>query len=61
MSSKAYREFRDPLHVFTRFDTGERSVIASEAVQRLRHIHQLAMSYLITQGRPTRGSSTRWV
>ena len=50
MSSKAYHESRDPLHVFIRFDTGERSVIASEAVQRLRHIHQLAMLYLVYPG-----------
>src|SRR5215213_9267540 len=50
MSSKAFHESRDPLHVFVRFDTGERSVVATEAVQRLRHIHQLAMTYLVYPG-----------
>lgn len=50
MASKIFHELRDPLHVFVRFDTGERSVIASEPVQRLRHIHQLAMSYLVYPG-----------
>ncbi len=48
--SKAFHESRDPIHVFIRFDTGERSVINSRAVQRLRHIHQLALSYLVYPG-----------
>ncbi len=48
--SKAFHESRDPIHVFIRFDTGERNVINSAAVQRLRHIHQLALSYLVYPG-----------
>lgn len=50
MSSKAFHESRDPIHVFIRFDSDERDVINSAAVQRLRHIHQLALSYLVYPG-----------
>ncbi|HET9178663.1 MAG TPA: HD domain-containing protein [Terriglobia bacterium] len=45
-----FHEIRDPLHVFIKFDSGERRVIDSTPVQRLRHIHQLAMSYLVYPG-----------
>jgi HD superfamily phosphohydrolase len=47
---KNLHEVRDPIHVFIRYDSAEREVIDSAAVQRLRHIHQLAMSYLVYPG-----------
>ncbi|MGH9745812.1 MAG: HD domain-containing protein [Candidatus Acidiferrales bacterium] len=47
---KNTHEVRDPIHVFIRYDSAERVVIDSAAVQRLRHIHQLAMSYLVYPG-----------
>jgi HD superfamily phosphohydrolase len=47
---KRIHEVRDPIHVFARFDGDERQVIDSAPVQRLRHIHQLAMSYLVYPG-----------
>jgi HD superfamily phosphohydrolase len=47
---KVFHEIRDPIHVFVRVDTDERRVIDSRPVQRLRHIHQLAMSYLVYPG-----------
>jgi hypothetical protein len=47
---KSFHELRDPIHVFVRYDTAEREVIDSRPLQRLRHIHQLAMSYLVYPG-----------
>lgn len=47
---KVFHEIRDPIHMFVRVDTDERRVIDSRPVQRLRHIHQLAMSYLVYPG-----------
>lgn len=44
------REVRDPVHVFARYDEDERRVIDSPPVQRLRHLHQLAMTYLVYPG-----------
>jgi HD superfamily phosphohydrolase len=41
---------RDPLHVFIEFDAAERAVIDSAPYQRLRHINQLALSYLVYPG-----------
>lgn len=43
-------EIRDPIHVFIRFDSDERKVIDSRPFQRLRHIHQLALTYLVYPG-----------
>ena len=43
-------EVRDPIHVFIRLDSQERRVLNSEPYQRLRHIHQLAMTYLVYPG-----------
>jgi HD superfamily phosphohydrolase len=43
-------EVRDPVHVFIHFDSDERKVIDSRPLQRLRHIHQLALTYLIYPG-----------
>jgi HD superfamily phosphohydrolase len=43
-------EVRDPVHVFIRLDSSERRVLDSPAIQRLRHIHQLALTYLVYPG-----------
>lgn len=48
--SKHVHEIRDPIHVFIHLDTDERRVLDSAPFQRLRHIHQLAMSYLVYPG-----------
>ena len=50
MASKYQHEFRDPVHGFIRVSTDERGVIDSRPVQRLRHIHQLATSFLVYPG-----------
>ena len=50
MATKQYHEVRDPIHVFVRLDSDERRILDSPPVQRLRHIHQLAMSYLVYPG-----------
>ena len=44
---KLRHEIRDPIHNFVRLDNTERKIVDSEPFQRLRHIHQLAMSYLV--------------
>ena len=44
-------EIRDPIHVFVRLDSDERRVLGGSApFQRLRHIHQLALTYLVYPG-----------
>ena len=43
-------EFRDPVHSFIGVDAGERRVIDSRPVQRLRYIRQLATSHLVYPG-----------
>jgi HD superfamily phosphohydrolase len=48
--SKRYHEIRDPIHGFITLDSDERRVLDSPPVQRLRDIHQLAMSYLVYPG-----------
>lgn len=48
--AKNWHEIRDPIHVFIRLSTDERRVVDSIPFQRLRNIHQLAMSYLIYPG-----------
>ena len=50
MLPKYIHEIRDPIHVFIRLDSDERDVVDSPQFQRLRHIHQLAMSYLVYPG-----------
>jgi HD superfamily phosphohydrolase len=45
--TKQIHEIRDPIHVFIRLDSDERKVLDSRPFQRLRHIHQLALSYLL--------------
>jgi HD superfamily phosphohydrolase len=43
-------EIRDPLHVFVRLDAPEQAVLNSPPFQRLRHVHQLALTYLVYPG-----------
>src|SRR5947199_590865 len=47
---KHSHEFRDPIHTFISVRTDERTVIDSRPFQRLRHVHQLALSYLVYPG-----------
>ena len=47
---KNTHEIRDPIHVFIRLDSDERRVLDSSPLQRLRNVHQLAMSYLVYPG-----------
>lgn len=47
---KYLHEIRDPIHVFVRLTDEERKVINSQPFQRLRHIHQLALTYLVYPG-----------
>jgi HD superfamily phosphohydrolase len=47
---KHSHEFRDPIHTFISVRTEERKVIDSRPFQRLRQIHQLALSYLVYPG-----------
>ena len=47
---KSFHEIRDPIYVFIRYDSAERDVIDSKPFQRLRHIHQLAMTHLLYPG-----------
>jgi HD superfamily phosphohydrolase len=47
---KAIHEIRDPIHVFIKVDTQERTILDSRPFQRLRYIHQLAMTYLVYPG-----------
>ena len=45
--SKHIHEIRDPIHIFVHLDSDERAVVDSRPFQRLRHIHQLALTYLL--------------
>jgi HD superfamily phosphohydrolase len=47
---KRQHEIRDPIHTFIRLETDERAVVDSRPFQRLRHIHQLALTHLIYPG-----------
>lgn len=47
---KNIHEIRDPIHIFVRLDSDERKVLNSRLFQRLRHIHQLGLSYLVYPG-----------
>lgn len=47
---KHNHEFRDPIHTFISLRTDERRVVDSRPFQRLRHIHQLALTYLVYPG-----------
>ena len=48
--AKHLHEIRDPVHTFVRLDSDERAVLDSRPFQRLRHIHQLALTYLVYPG-----------
>jgi len=48
--TKHSHEIRDPIHTFIRVDSEERKVLDSRPFQRLRHIHQLAMTQLVYPG-----------
>ena len=48
--AKAFHEIRDPIHVFIRLDTPERNALDCRPFQRLRNIHQLALTYLVYPG-----------
>jgi uncharacterized protein len=48
--AKEFNEIRDPVHVFVEADPDELAVVNSPPFQRLRHIHQLALTYLIYPG-----------
>lgn len=43
-------DIRDPLHVFIRVEEAERAVVDSAPLQRLRYVHQLALTYLVYPG-----------
>jgi HD superfamily phosphohydrolase len=47
---KSSHEIRDPIHGFVRLDPRERRIVDQWPVQRLRHVHQLALSYLVYPG-----------
>jgi uncharacterized protein len=47
---KNIHEIRDPIHVFIKHDLQERQVLDSKPFQRLRHINQLALTYLLYPG-----------
>ena len=47
---KSVHELRDPVHVFVRLTTDERKILDSRPFQRLRQIHQLALTYLVYPG-----------
>lgn len=42
-----YHEIRDPIHAFIRLDSTEAQVVNSKPFQRLRYIHQLALTSLV--------------
>lgn len=48
--TKNTHEIRDSIHVFIKLDSQERQVLDSPPFQRLRCIHQLAMTYLVYPG-----------
>lgn len=48
--SKNSHELRDPIHVFIKLSSEERKVLDSRPFQRLRYIHQLALTYLVYPG-----------
>lgn len=50
MASKEVHEIRDPLYGFIRVSAQEREILDLPAVQRLRHIHQLALTMLVYPG-----------
>lgn len=49
-SAKNLQEIRDPIHNFIYVAPDEMRVVDSRPLQRLRHIHQLALTYLVYPG-----------
>src|SRR6187431_1500943 len=47
---KRIHEIRDPLHDFIRLDRQERMLVDTGPFQRLRYIHQLALTFLVYPG-----------
>jgi len=47
---KHMNEIRDPIHAFIKLSNDERKILDSRPFQRLRYIHQLAMTYLVYPG-----------
>jgi len=47
---KLTHEIRDPIHTFIKLSSEERKVLDSPQFQRLRYIHQLALTYLVYPG-----------
>ena len=47
---KREHEFRDPIYAFINVRAAERQIIDSRPFQRLRHIHQLALTHLVYPG-----------
>src|SRR5713226_8718193 len=43
-------EIRDPIHTFIKLNSHERAVVDSAPYQRLRNIHQLALTFLVYPG-----------
>ena len=50
LMGKTLHEFRDPIHTFVIVNTDERRIVDSRPFQRLRHIHQLALTWLVYPG-----------
>lgn len=48
--SKHQHEIRDAIHVFVHLNSDERKILDSCPFQRLRYIHQLALTYLVYPG-----------
>jgi HD superfamily phosphohydrolase len=48
--AKHQQEIRDPIHNFVSLSADEIEAINAPPFQRLRHIHQLALTYLIYPG-----------
>lgn len=48
--TKRVHEIRDPIHIFIHLDSDERRVVDCRAFQRLRYVHQLALTYLVYPG-----------
>lgn len=44
------QEVRCPVHGFIKYSKNERKIIDHPAFQRLRHVRQLAMEYLVYPG-----------
>ncbi len=49
-AKKNNHEIRDPVYAFIHMNSSEREVLNSAPVQRLRHIHQLALTNLVYPG-----------